>query len=39
MVNVFIYEGPLHNENCSKIIPKQKKFIENYLSREDLVIY
>lgn len=39
MVNGFIYEGPLHDKSCSKIIPTQKKIIEDYLNNDDLVIF
>ena len=39
MVNGFIYEGPLHDKSCSKIIPTQKEIIENYLNNGDLVIF
>ena len=39
MVNGFVYEGPLHDVECSKIIPRQKEIIDEYLDNEKLVIF
>ena len=39
MVNGFVYNGPLHDIECSKIIPRQKEIIDNYLDNGDLVVF
>lgn len=39
MVNGFVYNGPLHDIECSKIIPRQKKIIDDYLDNGDLVVF
>ena len=39
MVNGFVYNGPLHDIECSKIIPRQKEIIEDYLDNGDLVVF
>ena len=39
MVNGFVYNGPLHDIECSKIIPRQKEIIDDYLDNGDLVVF
>lgn len=39
MVNGFVYSGPLHDIECSKIIPRQKEIIDDYLDNGDLVVF
>ena len=39
MVNRFVYNGPLHDIECSKIIPRQKEIIDDYLDNGDLVVF
>lgn len=39
MVNGFVYNGPLHDIECSKIIPRQKEIIDDYLDKGDLVVF
>ena len=39
MVNGFVYNGPLHDIECSKIIPRQKEIIDDYLDHGDLVLF
>lgn len=39
MVNGFVYNGPLHDIGCSKIIPRQKEIIDDYLDNGDLVVF
>ena len=39
MVNGFVYNGPLHDIECSKIIPRQKEIINDYLDNGDLVVF
>ncbi len=39
MVNGFVYNGPLHDIECSKIIPRQKEIIDDYLGNGDLVVF
>lgn len=39
MVNGFVYNGPLHDIECSKIIPRQKEIIEDYLDNGYLVVF
>ena len=39
MVNGFVYNGPLHDIECSKIIPGQKEIIDDYLDNGDLVVF
>ena len=39
MVNGFVYNGPLHDIECSKIIPRQKAIIDDYLDNGDLVVF
>ena len=39
MVNGFVYNGPLHDIECSKIIPRQKELIDDYLDNGDLVVF
>ena len=39
MVNGFVYNGPLHDIDCSKIIPRQKEIIDDYLDNGDLVVF
>ena len=39
MVNGFVYNGPLHDIECSKIIPRQKEIIDDHLDNGDLVVF
>lgn len=39
MVNGFVYSGLLHDIECSKIIPRQKEIIDDYLDNGDLVVF
>lgn len=39
MVNGFVYNGLLHDIECSKIIPRQKEIIDDYLDNGDLVVF
>ena len=39
MVNGLVYNGPLHDIECSKIIPRQKEIIDDYLDNGDLVVF
>ena len=39
MVNGFVCNGPLHDIECSKIIPRQKEIIDDYLDNGDLVVF
>lgn len=39
MVNGFVYNGPLHDIECSKIIPRQREIIDDYLDNGDLVVF
>ena len=39
MVNGFVYNGPLHDIECSKIIPRIKEIIDDYLDNGDLVVF
>lgn len=39
MVKGFIYKGPLHDIECSKIIPRQKEIIDEVLESGGLVIF
>lgn len=39
MVNGFVYNGPLHDIECSKIITRQKEIIDDYLDNGDLVVF
>ena len=39
MVNGFVYNSPLHDIECSKIIPRQKEIIDDYLDNGDLVVF
>ena len=39
MVNGFVDNGPLHDIECSKIIPRQKEIIDDYLDNGDLVVF
>ena len=39
MVNGFVYNGPLHDIECSMIIPRQKEIIDDYLDNGDLVVF
>lgn len=39
MVNGFVYNGPLHDIECNKIIPRQKEIIDDYLDNGDLVVF
>ena len=39
MVNGFVYNGPLHDIECSKIIPRQQEIIDDYLDNGDLVVF
>ena len=39
MVNGFVYNGPLNDIECSKIIPRQKEIIDDHLDNGDLVVF
>lgn len=39
MVNGFVYNGPLHDIECSNIIPRQKEIIDDHLDNGDLVVF
>ncbi len=39
MVNGFVREGVLHDEEIAKVIPLQEKMIQEYLDKEDLVVF